>query len=181
MVFEPTDILYVVERIGAVTKKALVYTRMVLPRDHLVHHHEVVHVVARRRLVALRTFLGGGRRMEKLRNSPCIECVTAHAFAPEQSAVRFSIAVTADAVEAGLLRFVGVRYAQEFLHIGDHLSHDCARRRVCFMWKRPNAQKRGVIHPRRPHAARMLEMAAAALLARRVECRRLLPEIRSGR
>ena len=83
MVFEPTDTFYVIERIGAVAKKALIYTCMLLPRDHLVHHHEVVHVMAWRRLMALRTFLGGGRRMKELRNSPRIKRVTAPAFVPE--------------------------------------------------------------------------------------------------
>lgn len=108
MVFKPTDIFNVIERIGAMAKEALIYSCMLLPRDHSVHHHEVVHVVAWRCLMALRAILRGRRWMQEPRNSPGIEFVAARAVPSEQTPVRLSIAVTVGAVETSSFPLVGL-------------------------------------------------------------------------
>lgn len=51
-----TDALDVIERVRLVTTEALINARAFLPADHFVHHFKVHHIMARRRLVALRTF-----------------------------------------------------------------------------------------------------------------------------
>lgn len=56
MHLDHTDALDVVERVGLVTAEALINARPFFAADHLVHHLEVHHIMARRRLVALRTF-----------------------------------------------------------------------------------------------------------------------------
>lgn len=65
MVLIPADVLDVIERIGAMTKKALIHGRVLLTCDHFVHHDEMFHIVTRGGLMALRTFFRRGRRMEK--------------------------------------------------------------------------------------------------------------------
>ena len=130
VVFIPSDILNIIEGIGAVAKEALVYGGMLLAGDHSVHHNEMHHIMTWRCLVALRAFLGRRRRMQELSDSPRIQGVTAGAIAPKQAAMRLTIAVTVGAIETCLFRLVRNRQSQEFLQIGHHLFTDRARRSV---------------------------------------------------
>lgn len=154
---------------------------MFLSRDRSVHHDEVMHVMAWRSLMALRTFLGGRRRMEKLRNTPRSQRVAAAAFASKQSAVWVSVAMATRTIEIGLFRFVRLRDFQEILKVRDHLTGDRVRRSAALSGKAADPQEHCVIHLGRTGATRMFEMTPSALFARRVERRRLLSQVRSGR
>ena len=82
--------------------EALVDLRMLLTGNSFVHHLEVHHVVAWRRLMALRAVLGSGRWVQEACNSPAAGLMTVAALSAEQVPVRLAVAVTACAVQPGL-------------------------------------------------------------------------------
>ncbi|MBA7470530.1 hypothetical protein ES707_05817 [subsurface metagenome] len=57
MMLIPSNSLDVIERISSVTEVALVDLGVLLTGDHPVHHDKVPHIVAWRRLMALRAIL----------------------------------------------------------------------------------------------------------------------------
>ena len=83
MVLHPTNVLDVIERVGPVAQEALIDRRMLLTRDRPVHHDEMAHIMAGRRLMALRAVLRRGRGMQEARDFPGGESVAIRAFTPE--------------------------------------------------------------------------------------------------
>lgn len=104
MVLEPANALDVIKRVRPVAQETLIDRRVFLPGNHPVHHDEVTHVVARRRLMALGALLRRRRRVQESADPPGIEPVTPRALRPEQATVRFSIAVTAGTIETRFFR-----------------------------------------------------------------------------
>ena len=80
------------------------------------------HVMAGRRLMALRTVFGLGGRVQEISDLPSGRVVTRSAFPPEQLLVRVLIAVATGTVEC--VFFGGQRYwnFQETSKITDHLA-----------------------------------------------------------
>lgn len=143
MVFVPADAANVVPGVGLVAEVALLDSRVMLPSHHHGKHVEVVHIVAGRRLVALRTFDGAGRRMLEARDLPGCGQVARRTFLAEQVAVRATIAMAAETVEDSPV----IRPA------------DCLEDLV--------------IHANRPNAAFMFDMACGASSDGGVKGRRL--------
>ena len=95
VMLEPANALDVIPRIRSMAQKALVDLCVVLAGDSFVHHLEVHHVVAWRRLMALRAVLGSRRGVEEPCNSPTGGLMTVAAFPAEQLAMWLAVAVTA--------------------------------------------------------------------------------------
>ena len=113
MVFVPTHPLDVVPRRRLMAAIALVdLSRSAalgdfsigLTRDGLRDHLKVLHVVTRRRLVALRTIKRLGRGMLESRNRPCRSGMTIRALGTEQADVRVGRRVTRLAIQSHLER-----------------------------------------------------------------------------
>lgn len=81
--------------------EALFHTSALLTGDLLGDHAEVLHVVAGRRLMALRAVPGAGRGMAKLGEAPGAGAVTGGAVSAEHFPVPVLGGVTAEAVERG--------------------------------------------------------------------------------
>lgn len=177
--FVPTHILDVVEGVCPVAEVALVHGCL-LPGDHLIHHHKMLHVVTRRCLVTLRAFPGARGRMHELRNLPRVHSVAVDAFTPEEPTMRLSIAVTCDATKIRLFSFTESGKSEDILQIHHHLFGNRLSRGVGVSGKCSDAHQYGVVHLGRTHAARMLKMTPTTFLARRMKRRRLLGKIGSG-
>lgn len=145
----PTYAPDIVPGVGLVAEVALIDSRVVLTGDHHRHHMEVMHVVARRRLVALCTVSGRRRRMLEACHTPTRGPVACRTLLPEQVAMRAAIAVAREAIET----------------IG--------RFRSPVESRGADGDEGIVIHPGRPHPALVLNMACRTRLHRRVKRRRL--------
>ena len=100
VVLVPTDATDVVPGVGLVAEIALLDAGVVLAGHHHRDHVEMAHIVTGRRLMALRTFDGTGRRVLEARDLPGRRQMAGHAFAAEEIAMRTAIAVAGKAVEA---------------------------------------------------------------------------------
>ena len=76
---------YVVERVGLVAPEALLDACMLFAADWLIHHVEVHHVVAWRRLVALRTLGRFRARMQIAADLPGGDLVACGAIDAEKA------------------------------------------------------------------------------------------------
>ena len=152
MHFDHADTLDVVERVGLVATEALIDPRLLFTADHLVHHFEVHHVMARRRLVALRAFGRFGTGVQVPADFPVRHRVAACAIGAEEPQVLVAGGVTGLAIEGS------VTPCRPF---GDALENL-------------------VIHPdRTERVSLMLDMAATAFLDVDMESgRRLLQDFR---
>ena len=99
MHLDHTDAFDVVERVGLVATEALVHPRPFFAADHLVHHLEVHHVMARRRLVALRAFGRFWAGMQEAVDFPSFRCVAICALGTEKSLMDIPRRVAGLAVE----------------------------------------------------------------------------------
>lgn len=99
VMLEPADALDVIPRIRPMAQEALVDLCVLLAGDTFVHHLEVHHVVAWRRLMALRAVLGSRRGVQEPCNSPTGGLMTVAAFPAEQIPMRLAVAVTACAIQ----------------------------------------------------------------------------------
>ena len=120
VVLDPADPLNVIERVGPVTKVALVRLSVLLTGDAFVHHLKVHHVMARRCLVALGTIFGGRRGMQIPRDPPRGRFVAIGALTPEELLMGVTVGVTASAVQFTLLHGSGYSHAEE---VGDVVHH----------------------------------------------------------
>jgi hypothetical protein len=118
--------------------------------------------------------------MQEACDPPACGLMTVSAFAAEQFTVRFAIAVTGCAIEAGLFRFFGDRQSQKALHVINHLTCHARMALLACRAVRAYSKKGGMIHFGRTNCAGMLCMAAAAILNGRMKGGRLLAEIDSG-
>ncbi len=152
MHFDHADTLDIVERVGLVATEALINPRPFFTADHLVHHFEVHHVMARRRLVALRAFGGFGAGVQIPADFPARCGVAACTITAEEPQVLVAGGVTGLAIEGS------VTPCRPF---GDALENL-------------------VIHPdRTERVTLMLDMAATAFLDVDMESgRRLLQDFR---
>src|SRR5262249_51797439 len=104
VVLVPPDSLDVVPGVGLMAEKALRNLRVFDARYGHRDHGKVLHVVARRGLVALGAIGREGGGVAKLGDGPRGGAVARRAVAPEQCAVRVLVRVAGVAIEDGLLR-----------------------------------------------------------------------------
>ena len=113
MVLVVADALNVIPRIGLMTAIALVDLNVSATRvawairfagNCLVNHFKVHHVVARRRLMALRAIRRTRRRVNEAGDCPLRRAVTLRAVLPEQLEVRVFVRVATRAVQSHLRR-----------------------------------------------------------------------------
>lgn len=89
--------------------------------DFLGHRGKVLHVVARRRLVALRAVLGRRRGVQERGDGPGSRLMAPGAFAPEELLVGVLVAVAAGTAQGILLGRPGDRDPQETGKVVEHL------------------------------------------------------------
>ena len=167
----------VVPERGLVTLKALVDTGVRLTSNTRRNHLEVHHVVTRRRLMALRAILGGGRRMLELSNRPAIRRVALSAILTEQLEMAVVVRVASRAVQR---RFFNADvFVRRVASMGPG-SQQCSGglvfgvRGVLVKLSHANLYQCLVIHVGRPHAqAPVLQVALGATADTRMERRGL--------
>lgn len=81
------------------TTEALVNARAFFPADHFVHHFKMHHIMAWRRLVALRAFGRFRAGMQETADFPAFRSVAACAFGSEKSLMDIPRRVAGLAVE----------------------------------------------------------------------------------
>jgi len=119
--------------------------------------------------------------MQEARDPPACGLMAVSAFAAEQVAVWFAIAVTTRAIEAGLFRLLRDRQSQEALDVVNHLAWHARMALRAYRDMRANSKERSMIHFSRTDSAGMLDVAAAAILNGRMKGGRLLAEIGGSR
>ena len=96
----PADPADIVPGVGLVAEVTLLNAGVFLARYHHRDHVEVVHVMAGRRLMALRAFSRAWRGVLETCDIPGGDQMAGRTFPAEQVAVRAAVAVAGEAVEA---------------------------------------------------------------------------------
>lgn len=110
MMLVPANSANIVPGIGLMAEVALLNPGIVLARHRLRDHLEMMHVVAWRCLVALRTIRRTGRRVFEACHFPGFGEMANRAFATKEVAMRTAVAVTGKAIESlGDQRIAGAR------------------------------------------------------------------------